>query len=231
MRKSQMMKTLLASAAIATLIAGQAFAASGPGIETFNTPGVSGPSPTTDGVGQWYISGSAASYCVIGKAGLGNGDAGQNVTINTTSTGVAGDTRNGNSSDGLITITQLQGPNDQANAWAANIVMPNSICNSPYTISVVSANRGLTSSVTSANTAFATKLDYAVSVNFDGQTGSLGAAGLGAGAAPLVTSTDASVGNFTLDLRGQASTQLLLAGTYTDNVLVTMSPNLGGAHS
>ena len=164
---------------------------------------------------------------MLGKAGAFNANNGINTTIDTTQRG--GDaTQNGGTTDGTIRINQLQGPNDRANDWAAFVTVPNSICNSPYTVSVRSANAGLTYTGTpSTNAAFANKLVYQISVNFEGKVGVTSTNAMTPGVdKQLVTSPDGSVGVFRIDFRGYGDARYLLAGTYQDNVLITLSANV-----
>ena len=240
-----MKKLIIAGAALSALLAGQAAAAAPPGftpmayplfVKSFGTTGTAGNASSDDGSGgdgvaNWYIYGSAASYCTFGKTGTSDQFGGTNVTINTQSEGASGNASyNGHTSDGSIFINQLQGPNDRANGWSAFLQLPNSICNSSYTVTAQSTNGGLLNNASyGGDAAFTPKLDYQVQVGFAGHTSTnVNASNLVGSPQTLVNSTQANAGNFTMTFTSVSDTHYLLAGNYTDNVLITLAPNTGG---
>lgn len=217
-----MKKILMLSAAALVIAAAPAYAEdSGP-----YGPTGAGPAAGTDGGGTstWAINGTAATYCVLGTETAGdssNTAYDHNVSISTAGSGAA--------QTGTVNITQFQGPNDQANAWHAQIVLPNTICNVTSVVSAKSTNGGLkyggTQSTTDSH--FTTSEDYTINVRYgsDGFSSNGGAASHMTTNHVLFGAKQPSVGTFQIDLYGSADSSLyLLAGNYTDTATITLAP-------
>jgi hypothetical protein len=221
-----MKKLLMLSAAL--LIAGPALAGSRDYPGTYHPwpgPGyVAGDvasGPTSNGVGtsaNYSISGTAADFCQLDTADASNRAVGTNVTITTTA----------NSASGSVTIDKFQGPNDFSNAWFSHIDLSNSICNTNFSVTAQSTNGGLWNP-TSANpgTQFTKLEDYSIKVAFglNGQNGTTLASAAKASPATLISNGDPAKGDFYFEFNGAANNSLaLLAGTYSDTVVITMTP-------
>jgi hypothetical protein len=217
-----MKRTLMLSAAALAFAAAPAMATD------FGPYGPAGTGPaagtTGGGVSSWAINGTAGTYCVLGTETAGdasNTAYDHNVSISTGGSGSA--------QTGTVNITQFQGANDQANAWHAQIVMPNTICNVTSVVSAKSTNGGLKYAGTQSttDTHFTTAEDYTINVNY----GSDGFSSNGGHASGMTTNhvlfgaKQPSVGTFQIDLYGSADSSLyLLAGNYTDTATITLAP-------
>lgn len=219
-----MKKILLLSAAALVVTAAPALA--GTSTNSYGPTGA-GPAAGTNhgGTSKWKISGHAGTYCVMGtesQGDSGNTAYDHNVTLTTSDSG-------GVHQHGTVKITQFQGPNDQANAWHAQIVMPNTICNVTSVVSAKSTNGGLkyAGSQSTTDPHFATSEDYTINVNY----GSDGFSSNGGHASGMIANhilfgaKQPSVGTFTIDLYGSAdAAKYLLAGNYTDTATITLAP-------
>lgn len=218
-----MKKILMLSAAALVIAAAPALAdtTTGP-----YGPAGAGPAAGTDGGGTsaWTINGSAGTYCVLGAQTAGdssNTAYDHNVSLTTGGSGAA--------QTGTVSITQFQGPNDQANAWHAQVVLPNTICNVTSVISAKSNNGGLKYAGTQSTTDshFTTSEDYTINVRFgsDGFNSNGGAASGMTTNHVLFGAKQPSVGTFQIDLNGVADSSLyLLAGSYSDTATITLAP-------
>jgi hypothetical protein len=186
----------------------------------------------------WYnITGTAGSYCVLGQSTDAAVGGDKNVTVDTSPGALSqGGTQDlgGVGSDGLITITSLQNQNagsdnskaDTAAAWRAVFNLRHSICNSAYTITAHSDNGALEYQGSENGAGFTKKLGYTIQANFDGKDGNPKSAHSLAGTGTLFNSGHASIGNLKLIFDGAADhSAFLLAGDYTDQVQVTITPN------
>jgi hypothetical protein len=221
---------LIASVSALTLFAGNAFALTNG--TSYGTAGA-GPSSTADGFAQWYITGSAADFCVLGStSGSSEGNGSNNVSISTSSADIAAnsgnssDARSGATSDGVVQITQLQGVDDKSNSWKAVIRMPHSVCNTQFKVTADSANGGLkySGTQTSSDSHFTTNMDYKVGVKFGTANDSANASTLTGGDTVLVPSQQPTAGDFHLIFASENSGKLLLSGNYQDNVIIRMTP-------
>lgn len=212
-----MKKILLLSAAALALAVAPASA------DTFG-PFDTGTGPTGNlngGAITWTINGNASDYCVLGTASAGNTAYDHNVSIVTGGSG--------NAQTGTVNITQFQGPNDNVNAWHAQLTLANTVCNVVSTISAKSTNGGLAYTGTSTTTDpnFTTNENYHVNVNYgsDGFSSNGGSVSGMTSAHVLFGAKQPSAGNFVIDLYGDAdATKYLLSGNYTDSLVVTMAP-------
>jgi hypothetical protein len=175
---------------------------------------------TSNGVGttaSYALTGNAAVFCQLDTADASNRAVGTNVTITT----------NNGSASGTVAIDKFQGPNDFANAWFSHIDLSNSICNTNYSVTAKSTNGGL-KNPTSANpgTQFTNKEDYSIKVAFGSNSGTTQASSATAGSGvTLISNGDPAKGDFYFEFNGAAdNSKALLAGTYTDNVVITMTP-------
>jgi hypothetical protein len=207
---------MLSAAALALAVAPASADTYGP----FDTG--TGPSGNLNGGAvTWSINGNAADYCVLGTITAGNTAYDHNVSIVTGGTG--------NNQTGTVNITQFQGPNDNANAWHAQVTLPNTVCNVVSVISAKSTNGGLAYTGTSTTTDpnFTTKEDYTVNVNYgsDGFNSNGGQVSGMTTTHNLWNAKQPSAGNFVIDLYGAAdATKYLLSGNYTDSLVITMAP-------
>jgi hypothetical protein len=228
------MKKVLVSAAAFALVAGIASQAAA-ALPFPGSPGPQGAGTSNqaiaprDGVSQIYIDGTSNLYCELGPASAGTGN---NSTANFTNgaignqDGNGGETRNANSSDGVVFFNLQNANNDQVQAANQNVLYTGSICNTTFNVRVHSANGGLTFSGPGA-AGFTSNVPYTVTVAFGAKTGSNTAANLQpSNGLDLIQADPPSVGTFTLGLSVASSSDLLLNGDYQDNVLVTMGPGV-----
>jgi hypothetical protein len=190
-------------------------------------PAGTGPAAGTDagGTSAWAISGSAGTYCVLGASTAG--DSSNTAYDHNVSLTTGGGT--GAAQTGTVSITQFQGANDQANAWHAQVVLPNTICNVTSVVSAKSDNGGLkyTGSQSTTDSHFTTSEDYTINVRFgsDGFSSNGGAASHMTTNHTLFGAKQPSVGTFQIDLYGSADSSLyLLAGDYSDTATITLAP-------
>ncbi|MDQ2878643.1 MAG: hypothetical protein M3R41_06170 [Pseudomonadota bacterium] len=211
------MKTILLSAVALSMVAA--------------SPAFAAVNPDRDGIGTYVITGSASNYCELGPvAGEGGQAAGLNTTVDASSNGSYGF----NTSDATIHITQLQSDNnDHAKAWKASLNMRRSICNTAYTVTANSSNGGLQyQGQTTGGSNFATNLPYTVAVNFAGTHGTASSTDAHGNDYNLISSNNATAGDFKLTFSDTAdNSHYLLAGDYTDTVVVKLAANTGTATS
>jgi hypothetical protein len=175
----------------------------------------------SDAISNFQINATVANFCRFGSAGN---------TANVGTNGVSvGPDSNGN---GLTTgdqafVVDIQKDSDntvQAASGAFNYAQAQ--CNTPYTVTSTSQNSGLLSSYTgTADAAFVKTVPYQIAFSA-GST----ASGLQPVAATntLIASGNPFASSARFFFSIPASGSLLLAGTYRDEVRLTMSPLTGG---
>ncbi len=173
----------------------------------------------------WHLSGHAGGFCRISNLGQPAQASGATVTVQPSA--------DGQSADGVIVLEKFQGPDDRQTAWSTHIVLPVSMCDMAYRVSVTSANGGLlnSSALASKSSAFTNLVDYHVAVELggdvadsvgavNGQFNASGAKGLGHAFTSL---GNRARGVFVMDLSSLASSsQLLLAGEYRDRLTIVI---------
>lgn len=190
-----------------------------------SAPALAAAKSGDNGIGTYEITGTAASFCVLGPVAANSvGGGTRNATIDYITHNSAGYA--GGTSDAMVNITKLQDENDHADAWRAVINMHHSVCNSAYTVTASSANGGLQyQGQESGGADFVKKLDYTLQANFGGHTGTPKTATNMHNGARLLHSNQAGSGVFKLIFDGSAdNSQYLLSGDYSDTVVVTLSP-------
>ena len=102
-------------------------------------------------------------------------------------------------------------------------------CNTPYAVTTTSQNAGLLSSYTgAADAAFQKTVPYQIAFSVGSSTSSRPTMQNVASTNTLVTSGTPFASSATFSFNVPASGSLLLAGTYRDEVRLTMSPLTGG---
>ncbi len=136
------------------------------------------------------------------------------------------------SSQNLISITSLLNPNTaQLQPGSISLTMKG-LCNHSHSLTVTSANGGLTRQIGSAAplvNGFARRIDYTAKVSWAAASASLLTSGISGQKTPAAVTLGAFSGDLSLQIDIDASgagNLPLPAGTYTDTLTVTLAPQL-----
>lgn len=207
-----MKKLLLAGAALA-LIAGP--------VAAQDTGGYAGQSYGQDAAAWWSLNAEVGQFCKLNSAG-GVTDNPTNATF----TGGAFGPSGGSSAeaDGTVNL-DIQNDSDNTIRLAGlGVTYGKSQCNMPFTVSADSLNGGLKSDTTTNDEDFVETVDYDLDVRFDRFYSGLEQASAVQGGAPIGTHPEAAAGDFRIGVRVNAQDDLLLEGTYSDFLKITMTP-------
>jgi hypothetical protein len=132
----------------------------------------------------------------------------------------------------VINITSLVAPNTaQLQPGSISLTMKG-LCNQSHSLSIATANGGLTiqsGSTSPASAGFANRVDYIAQVSWAATSASLSTSGVSGQTTPAAVTAGAYSGNLFLQIIINASgagSLPLPAGTYTDILTVTLSPQL-----
>jgi hypothetical protein len=135
-------------------------------------------------------------------------------------------------SQNVISITSLVTPNTAQLLPGSISLTLKGLCNQSHSLSITTANGGLKpqGGITSPLSAgFASRVDYIAQVTWAATSASLSTSGLSGQSTPAAVTAGAYSGNLFLQITINASgagNQPLIAGTYTDILTVTLSPQL-----
>ena len=207
-----MKKMFLLATAIATMAA-PAFA---------QTPGAG--TQYSDNTSTFQINAVVANFCRFGSAG-NTASTGANVV----STG-ADSFGNGAVTGDQAFVVDIQNDSDNTvQAASGGFNYAQAQCNTPYTVTSTSSNAGLLSSYTgTADAAFQKLVPYQISFNNTTQRAARNELQNVASTNTLVASGAPFASSASFAFSIPASGSLLLAGTYRDEVRLTMSPLTGG---
>ena len=126
--------------------------------------------------------------------------------------------------DGTFNLN-IQDPNDDTIRFSeARYDIDYAVCNTPFGMTVNSANGGLETSATTSDNAFLSLVPYKVQFRFDGVGGTVDAT---QGTTLVDSSTEARAGSAHVTVRVPARDKLLLEGTYSDFLIASLVPNMG----
>ena len=170
-----------------------------------------------DAVGWYTLNADVATFCRFGA----EGNAGVNGTNSTVTTGGPGSAAE---ADGAFDLN-IQNPNDDTVQEAdGRYNIDYAVCNTPFGMTVNSANGGLETSATTSDNAFLSLVPYKVQFRFDGVGGTVDAT---QGTTLVDSSTEARAGSAHVTVRVPARDKLLLEGTYSDFLIASLVPNMG----
>ena len=159
----------------------------------------------SSGGNQLVITGQAPQACVI---------AGSVQSSETNAVVNAGPTA------AQVVVGQLVDANSVPMAATANLQLP-VICNTANVLSISTANGALTLQGTAPPaTGFRSQLPYTVSANWAGQ-----AQIVNSGEPLQIASANAATGTVSIDIAIPAGGEPLLAGTYSDSIVVQLQPS------
>lgn len=165
-----------------------------------------------DGIATYNLSASVSTFCKFGATG--------NSANTPTGTVTSVDAANGDATYAL----NIQNANDNTvTAASAAFNFSAAQCNTPFQVLATSTNGGLLNSASTSDAAFTSKVGYQYAVNFDGLTSGNVAPTAGA-SVTIIDSTEARAGSARFFVTVPQSSKLLLAGAYTDSILITLSP-------
>lgn len=192
------MKKILMLASAVAMIAAPAFAQS-----------------YADGLASYTINSNVPSFCKFGSTGNGFGE------IRGGNPGAV-DAANGDATF----VMNIQNPVDNTVLnVGGEFKFSNAQCNTAFTITATSTNGGLKNTATTSDPLFTNNVHYIYAMKFDGINNHSDAYPADAGKAiKLIDSDEARAGNAQFDFTVPGSQKLLLAGAYTDTVLITLSP-------
>jgi hypothetical protein len=162
---------------------------------------------SVDGSGRLAFAGEATRACLIGKP---EATGGFNATLSGASEGTS-----------TIEIGQLVSPID-ASPLASSINLGfQVICNHAHSVSVRSGGRGLQlQQGAPASGAFATTVDYTFGMSWSGQSRQANAST----GQLQINAPDGAAGMLSVSIETPASGRPLVAGTYSDSVIVELTP-------
>lgn len=177
-----------------------------------------------DGLAGYDINADVNVFCKFGNVGNN-----ANANVGTVTSGASNggiDIANG---DATFDIDiQDDGDNTvQAASGAFNFGYAQ--CNTPFTVTGTSQNGGLDSDESTSDPDFANTVPYSIAFNFDGiSSGNQSVTGQAGTPITLIDSNEARAGAARFFFSVADSDDLLLAGEYTDYVLITLAPATGG---
>lgn len=205
------MKTFLMATAALALIAAPAAAQDWQG-QTYGQ----------DAAAWWLLNANVDDFCRL-NAGGGVVSSAVNATFTHGANGQGGTSQE---ADGTVNL-DIQNNNDNTVQHSGlAVTYGKSQCNTPFTVYADSLNGGLDAQNTTTDTDFTQLVNYQVDVVFD--TFSSG----GVMASTLVTETalgshpQAQAGDFRIGIVVFAQDDLLLEGTYSDFLKITMKPTV-----
>jgi hypothetical protein len=137
----------------------------------------------------------------------------------------------GSANQPVINIPSLHDGKTAQLQHASILLMMKMVCNRAHSLQVTTGNGGLRSqngSDAQARPGFANRVDYATQVNWGAASAKLHTSGISGQATQEVFSPGAFSGNFALQVlidESGAGHLPLTAGTYTDTLIVTLSPH------
>lgn len=193
------MKKIFLLASAAALLAAPAFA---------QTQGAT----YADGIATYNLTAQVKTFCKFGSAG-------NNADVRGGSLGTV-DAANGDANY----VLNIQNENDNTiNNVGGAFNFARAQCNTPFTVAATSTNGGLLNPASTSDTAFTSKVNYLYAMNFDGLASGTKAPAAGV-ATTIIDSTEARAGTARFDFTVPDNDKLLLAGAYTDSILITLSP-------
>ena len=200
-----MKKLMLAALAASTLLSTPALAADWQG-KTYGQ----------DAVGWYDINATVSTFCRYGTDN--SGINGTNATVTPGAPGSASE------ADGTFNMN-IQNPNDdtvQSATGTYNIAY--AVCNTPYDMTLNSANGGLLSNTSTTDPAFIENVPYNVTFGFDGISGP--ATPIKQGSQTVAHSSEAHAGQASVNVQVPAQDKLLLQGTYSDVLYASLVPTV-----
>lgn len=170
-----------------------------------------------DAVGWYDLSAQVNTFCKFGTSNRGASLS--NSTVDTNAYGGA------NEADGRF-VFDIQNDNDNTVQGAqGRYDIDYAVCNTPFTMTVQSTNGGLKSANETSDEEFIELVPYNVHFIFDGIGNEITVNNT---AQTVGTSNEARAGNGQVWVRVDPRDDLLLQGSYTDKLIVSVLPNLGG---
>lgn len=198
-----MKKTLMLATAIA-MIAAPAFAQT------------SGPT-YSDAISTFPITATVQNFCRFGDT--------DNAPV--TGTNVISTSGNANTGDQSFVVDIQDVTNNTVKQADGGFNYARFVCNTPFNVVATSTNGGLKSSYPTAISGFLTTVPYQIRVGSNGNLGQYFT--VEAGPQTLVSNAAPEAGNGSFRFNIPANSGLLLQGTYSDSILLVMSPVTGSS--
>lgn len=173
-----------------------------------------------DAAAWWLLNAEVDEFCLLNSAG-GVVDNPTNAEFINGENGQSGTTAE---ADGTVNLN-IQNPSDNTIRLAGlGVTYGKSQCNMPFTVSADSLNGGLLSDTSTSDDDFVNLVDYDLDVTFDAFYSGLFQASDVQGGQELDSHDEAAAGDFRIGVRVNAQDDLLLEGTYSDFLKITMTP-------
>lgn len=171
-----------------------------------------------DAYGIYQVNASVQSFCKFGTQN--SGGAGNNGSADTNYLGGA------NEADGRF-LLNIQDPNDNTvRAADAQYDIAYAVCNSPFTMQLMSQNGGLDAARTTSDRDFIETVPYRVNFRFDGNIAAARSDDIAGAWTDITTVTEARAGPAHVRVSVAARDKLLLEGAYSDILHARLTPNL-----
>jgi len=133
----------------------------------------------------------------------------------------------GSASQNILSVTQLLDSNARAVATSIAVTLKG-MCNHPHVMTVSSGNGGLVPQArTEAASGFVQHFDYDASVTWGASIVTLQTQGIQGQSTPEAVAPGAISGDLRIDISVSDPGELpVIAGTYTDNLVITFRPML-----
>ena len=177
-------------------------------VAVFATAAIAGNAP------EVAVKGAAPAICYFAPAQSG---AASNMTLSSAS-----------ASQASLVINQLVDPANAQLRPASISLSLNGICNNAHTFTIQSNGGGLQTN-TGATPGFSNRVDYSASLLWGGSSSSVQTSGIAGQSSPTAMVPGAFAGTLQLQITveaGGANWLPLLAGTYSDNIVITFKPQM-----
>ncbi len=176
-----------------------------------------------DAAAWWLLNANVAQFCKLNAAG-GVVDNPTNASFLNGPNGQGGTTAE---ADGTVTLN-IQNPSDNTIRLAGlGVTYGKSQCNMPFQVTAQSLNGGLKSDTTTSDNDFVALINYDLDVRLDQfYSGLENAAASSGGGQVIGTHPEAAAGDFRIGVRVNPQDDLLLEGTYSDFLKITMTPTV-----
>ena len=173
-----------------------------------------------DAAAWWLLNAEVTEFCLLNSAG-GVVDGVENASFTDGPNGQGGSTAE---ADGTVNLDIQNNSDNTIQLSGLGVTYGKSQCNLPFTVSADSLNGGLESDTTTSDTDFVELVDYQIDVTFDQFSSSVVMASTVVGGDEIGTHPEAAAGDFRIGIVVRAQDDLLLEGTYSDFLKVTMTP-------
>ena len=205
-----MRKLIIASAVVSALMSSAAHAE-----YNNNSPTWQGKTYGQDAISVNQLNAPVETFCKFGATG--NGGLTSNVT-NATQGGSAAE------ADGAFTLAIQNSSDDTVKSATGTYKIPNAVCNKAFTMSLKSNNGGLKNPA-QGDSNFLQTVEYKADFNFANIATTEKTSGQITSTTQVGSSTMARAGEATITVTVEAQDKLLIAGTYSDILTATISPN------